>query len=262
ERFALQWLNLDRLGTEVRPDPKKFPEFDEELARSMRREASTYFNYIVQGNRTLLELIDSDYTLLNRQLAALYGISGIEGPGFVRVSLSDTNRGGVIGMPGIHALTSFPLRTSPVLRGRWILEALLGEKIKPPPPDVPALDESPEKIAQVTLREQLEAHRTRPDCAACHDKMDPLGFGLENFDVLGQWREEDRGQVIDARGQLSSGETYLGPAGLKQILRARKDQVVRNLVRKMVGYAYGRELNKFDDCVIDKTMKALRENQY
>ena len=262
ERFALQWLNLDRLGTEVRPDPRKFPEFNEELAASMRQEASVYFNYLVRQDRPLLELIDSDYTLVDDRLARLYGIQGIAGSGFVRVTLSDTNRGGVLGMPGIHALTSFPLRTSPVLRGRWIMEALLGEKIKPPPPDVPALDENPEKIASVTLREQLEAHRARPDCAACHDKMDPLGFGLENFDVLGRWREQDRGRPIDARGQLPSGGTYNGPAGLKQVLRDRQDQVMRHLVRKMLGYAYGRELNKFDDCVVEKTMKALRENQY
>ena len=165
-------------------------------------------------------------------------------------------------MPGVHALTSFPLRTSPVLRGRWILEALLGEKIKPPPPDVPALDESPDKTAHFTLREQLETHRTRPDCAACHDKMDPLGFGLENFDVLGRWRDQDRGQPIDARGELPSGGSYVGPSGLKQVLAARRDQVMRNLVRKMIGYAYGRELNHFDDCVVDKTMTALQNSGY
>jgi len=262
ERFALQWLNLDRLGQEVRPDPKKYPEFDSELAAQMRREAITFFNYIIQQDRSLVELIDSDYTFINERLARLYHLDGVSGPGFRQVKLTDRNRGGVLGMAGVHALTSFPLRTSPVLRGRWIMEALLGEKVNPPPPDVPALEESSEKSAHLTLRAQLEEHRTKSECASCHDKMDPLGFGLENFDVLGRWRTEDRGQPIDSQGKLPSGVTYSGPAGLKNVLLSRKDDVIRNLVKKMIGFAYGRELNKFDECVVDRTMKALQQNNY
>jgi hypothetical protein len=262
DRFALQWLNLDRLGLEVRPDPKKYPEFDPELNASMRREASAFFNYLVQQDRSLLDLIDSNYTFVNDRLAKLYGIPGVSSSEMQRVELTDRNRGGVLGMAGVHALTSFPLRTSPVLRGKWIMEALLGEKVKPPPPDVPALEENTDKVAHVTLRAQLEEHRTKPECAACHDKMDPLGFGLENFDVLGRWRDEDRGAPIDAQGKLSSGATYVGPAGLKTVLLERKNDVMRVLVRKMIGFAYGRELNKFDDCVLDKTIKALQENNY
>lgn len=165
-------------------------------------------------------------------------------------------------MAGVHALTSFPIRTSPVLRGRWIMEALLGEKINPPPPDVPTLEETANRTGLVTLREQLQAHRAKAECASCHDKMDPLGFGLENFDVLGRWRDEDRGQPIDARGKLTSGVAYEGPSGLRKILLDRKDDIMRVLVRKMVGYAFGRELNAFDDCVVEKTMKALRERNY
>ena len=142
------------------------------------------------------------------------------------------------------------------------MEALLGEKVKPPPPDVPPLEETGEKANGLSLRAQLEVHRTKAECAACHDKMDPLGFGLENFDVLGRWRNEDRGQPIDARGTLGSDVIYEGPAGLKNVLLGRKDEVIKNLVKKMVGFAYGRELNQFDDCVVEKTMKALKENDY
>jgi hypothetical protein len=143
-----------------------------------------------------------------------------------------------------------------------VLEALLGEKVKPPPPDVPALEEHSDKAKTLTLREQLEIHRKNPDCASCHDKMDPLGFGMENFDALGRWRETDRGQPIDAKGTLPNGESFTGPAGLKKILMSRKDDVIRHLVKKLTGYAYGRELNKFDDCVVNKAMEALKANEY
>jgi hypothetical protein len=262
ERFALQWLNIDRLGSDVRPDPKKFPEFDAELGASMQQEAAAFFNHLVKEDRSLLELIDCDYAFVNERLARLYGIEGVSGPICRQVELTDRNRGGVLGLAAVHTLTSYPMRTSPVLRGKWLMETLLGEKVKPPPPDVPALEENPAKVAHITMRAQLEAHRSKPECAACHDKMDPLGFGLENFDVLGRWRDTDRGQPIDAQGKLSSGATFTGPQGLKKILMARKDDVIRVLVRKMIGFAFGRELNKFDDCVVDKTMKALKENDY
>jgi len=262
ERFAIQWLDLDRLGSEVKPDPGTFPDFDAELNSSMRREVVAFFNYIVRNDRSLLELIDSDYTFVNKRLAEVYGIDGVSTPNFQRVQLATRDRGGVLGMPAIHALTSYPLRTSPVLRGRWIVESLLGDKVPTPPPDVPALDEKSEAAVHLTLREQLERHRTKAECASCHDKMDPLGFGLENFDVLGRWRDTERGQPIDAKGTLPSGESYAGPAGLKTILMSRKDAVMKHLVRKMTGFAFGRELNKFDDCVIDGAMKALKENRY
>jgi hypothetical protein len=262
ERFALQWLNLDRLGIEVHPDPKTFPQFDTHLLAAMRQEAVSFFNHLLRQNRSLLEVIDTDYTFVNQRLAELYEIPHVTGDAFQPVKLTDRNRGGVLGMAAIHTLTSYPLRTSPVLRGRWIMEALLGEKVKPPPPEVPPLEENSESAGPLALRAQLELHRANAECAACHEKMDPLGFGLENFDVLGRWRSQDGGQPIDAQGKLSSGETYLGPTGLKQVLMKRKDDVVQNLVKKMIGYAYGRELNKFDDCVVDRTMKALRENEY
>jgi hypothetical protein len=261
ERFALQWLDLERLGTEVRPDAKHFPEFDAHLNKAMLGEVSAYFNHVFRHDRSLVDLIDSDYTFVNERLAAVYGLGLVKGDRMQKVSLDDRNRGGIVGMAAVHAATSYPLRTSPVLRGRWVLESLLGDKVPPPPPDVPALEE-PEKAGPRTLREQLETHRTKSECAACHDKMDPLGFGLENFDVLGRWREKDRGQPIDPAGTLPSGQTYSGPAGLKGVLLERKDAIVKHLVRKMTGYAFGRELNKFDECVVERAVEALQQNNY
>jgi hypothetical protein len=261
QRFALQWLDLERLGTEVRPDPKYFPEFDAHLNEAMLGEVTAYFNYVFRNDRPLVDLIDSGYTFVNKRLAAVYGLGPLEGDTLQKVSLHDRNRGGILGMAAVHAATSYPLRTSPVLRGRWVLESLLGDKVPPPPPDVPPLEEAA-KAGHTTLREQLEIHRTKSECAACHDKMDPLGFGLENFDVLGRWRETDRGQPIDPTGTLPSGQTYTGPAGLKGVLLERKDAIIKHLVRKMTGYAFGRELNKFDECVVDRALEALQQNDY
>jgi hypothetical protein len=164
-------------------------------------------------------------------------------------------------MAAVHALTSYPLRTSPVLRGKWLMDSFLGDRVKPPPPDVPALEESG-SAETLSLREQLEKHRTKTECAVCHDKIDPLGFGLENFDVLGRWRDTDRGHPIDAQGTLPSGQSFTGPAGLKSLLMERKDDIIKHLVRKMTGYAFGRELNQFDQCVVDRTMEALQKSDY
>lgn len=261
DRFALQWLDLGRLGTEVRPDARRYPEFDPALCAAMREEVTSYFNRLVAENRSLLELIDSRSTFVNARTAALYGLQGVNHPDMRLVQLNDPNRGGVVGMPAIHALTSYPTRTSPVLRGRWVLESLLGEKVNPPPPNVPPLDANP-AVAERTVREQLEAHRANPECASCHSKMDPLGFGMENFDVLGRWRDQDRGRPIDAQGILPSGERFTGPVELKSVLMNRKDQVMRQLVRKMMGFALGRELNRFDDCAGDRAFKTLQSEGY
>jgi hypothetical protein len=262
KRFALQWLDLNRLGTEVRPDSKKFPEFDDELGESMRGEVVAAFNHLFRSDRSLLELIDSDYTFVNARLARLYGLEGVTGAALRQVRLPTRERGGIVGMAAVHALTSYPMRTSPVLRGKWLLDSFLGEKVKPPPPDTPALEEHSEAAARLTLREQLEMHRAKPECASCHSKLDPLGFGLENFDVLGRWRTTDRDQPIDARGTLPSGEEFTGPTGLKAHLMARKDDVIKHLARKLTGFAFGRELTKFDECVIDEALKALQANGY
>lgn len=262
ERFAMQWLEIERLGSEVNPDSQKFPEFTSELRDAMRREVSTTFNYIVRNDRPLTELLDSSYAFVNDRLAEIYGLPKVKGEQLQKVSLNSKARGGVTGMAAVHALTSFPLRTSPVLRGRWVLEALLGEKVPPPPPDVPALEASAKDAKDLPLREQLKIHRAKAECASCHDKMDPLGFGLENFDNLGRWRDSDRGLALDTTGTLPSGETFAGPEGLKELLVSRKDQVMKHLARKMTGYAFGRELNKFDECVVEGAFEAMQRNDY
>jgi hypothetical protein len=262
ERFALQWLELDRLGGDVKPDAGAYPEFDAGLGAAMKEEVATFFYDLVKEDRSLLELIDSRHTYVDRQLAELYGIEGVTGDRLQRVELPDGRRGGLLGMAAVHAVTSYPLRTSPVLRGRWVIEALLGERIPPPPPDVPPLDERAAVTDGLSLRRQLELHRLQADCAACHDRMDPLGFGLENYDVLGRWREELHGQPLDTEGALPSGEIYQGPEGLKQILLARKEKILRHLARKMTGFAFGRELNRFDNCVIDDAMRALETGNW
>jgi hypothetical protein len=262
ERFAMQWLEIERLGSEVNPDAKQFPEFTPELREAMRREVALTFNYIVRNDRPLTELLDSNYAFINERLAHIYGLSGVQGEQFQKVSLNTKTRGGVTGMAAVAALNSFPLRTSPVLRGRWVLEALLGEKVPPPPPDVPALEASAKDAHDLPLRDQLKIHRVKPECASCHDRMDPIGFGLENFDNLGRWREADHGKPIDASGTLPGGESFTGPEGLKKILMGRKDQVMKHLARKMTGYAFGRELNKFDECVVDGALDAMKKDDY
>lgn len=262
ERFVLQWLDLERLGGEIHPDASKYPEFNEALSASMKAEVTTFFDYLIRENRPLLELIDADYTFVNSSLARLYNMPCADGPELAKVSLTTRTRGGLVGMAAVHAVTSFPTRTSPVLRGKWILETLLGEKVPPPPPDVPALELGNTTSAPRSLRQQLEIHRARAECVSCHSKMDPLGFGLENFDPLGRWRDSDFGQPVDAEGTLPSGQKFVGPEGLKSLLMSRKADVVRHLVRKMAGFAYGRELNPFDDCAVDRTVKALADDNY
>ncbi|MCP5516049.1 MAG: DUF1592 domain-containing protein [Verrucomicrobiales bacterium] len=262
ERFALQWLKLDGFGRESRPDPRKFPEFDDALADAMRQEVVSFFNHLVREDRPLLDLIDADYTFANDRLAALYGLPAPGGPGFQKISLTAPERGGVLGMAAVHTATSYPFRTSPVLRGKWVLEVVLGDRMPPPPANVPALEIDEQHVTAASLREKLEQHRRDPSCAACHDRMDPLGFGLESFDVLGRLRDGQNGEPVDASGTLPSGEHFTGPAGLKAVIRRRQDPVLRHLVRQMTGYAFGRELNRFDECVIRDAMKALADRGY
>ena len=261
-RFALQWLELDGLGRDIKPDAATYPEFDAELAAAMKGEVASFFHYLVREDRSLLELLDSRHTFVNARLAELYGLEAIQGDQLRLVELTDARRGGLLGMAAVHAVTSYPMRTSPVLRGRWVIEALLGERIPPPPPDVPALYERAAVTDGLSLRQQLELHRLRADCAACHDRMDPLGFGLENYDVLGRWRDDLAGLPLDTQGTLPSGEVYEGPTGLKQVLLDRKDRILRHLSRKLTGFAFGRELNRFDNCVIDDAMRALEAQDW
>ncbi len=262
ENFGVQWLNIGGLGVTIKPDNSKFPEFDAELATAMQAETIYFLHAIFQDNRPLSDLLDADYTFVNERLAKHYGLKDVTGDQMRRVTLSDRNRGGVVSQASVLTMTSYPLRTSPVLRGRFVLEEILGSRVPPPPPNVPALPTDDTPKDGLTLRQRLEEHRTKPECASCHQRMDPLGFGLENFDPIGRWRTELSGATVDASGKLPSGEEFNGPEQLKQILVKRRPEVLKHLSRKMLGYALGRELNRFDQCVIDDTMKALAANEY
>jgi hypothetical protein len=262
ESFATQWLGIGALGETVKPDPKRFPGFDAELAQSMREEAIALVETIIREDRSLLELIDCDYALVNSRLAEYYGLPPIEGDELRKVKLDDRRRGGVTGLGAVLTVTSLPLRTSPVLRGKWVLEEMLGSAVPPPPPTTPELPKDDRIHDGLTFRQRLEAHRSKPECASCHARMDPLGFGLECFDATGRWRHHVNGQAVDASGQLPSGERFAGPAELKQVLLARKHEFITNLTRKMLGFALGRGLSKFDDCLIKDAVAALEANDY
>jgi mono/diheme cytochrome c family protein len=262
ENFGMQWLGLTALGESTKPDAEKFPEFDAELSAAMREEPIRLMQRVFAENRSLLELIDADYVPANGRLARHYGLEPTADEDWSYVSASG-GRGGVVTTAAVLASTSYPLRTSPVLRGRWALETLLGSKVPPPPPGVPALEATKaEGDKALSLRERLELHRKDPNCASCHARMDPLGFGLENYDPLGRWRTEDDGIAIDASGKLPSGETFTGPDELKTLLLKRKDEFLKHFVRKTLGFALGRDLNRFDDCVVDAAMKRLNEEDY
>ena len=261
--FVEQWLGTRALGREFKPDASVAARYDSELEGGMKYEPVFFFEDLLAENRSLLNLIDSDFTYVNRRLARHYRVKGKfrEQPKLVELQDGD-HRGGLLGMSAVLAVSSLPHRTSPVLRGKWVLETMLGTPPPPPPPNVPALEESTDGATPASLRERLELHRTNSTCASCHDAMDPLGFGLENFDVLGRWRTEVDGVAIDSSGKLPSGEKFDGPDELKNLLMDHKDQFVRNLTRKMLGYALARGLTHEDDCVIESITKKLIEDDY
>ena len=211
ENFGDQWLNLRNLKT-VQPDTARFPAFDDRLRASMQKETELFFGAILRENRSVLDFLDGDFTFVNEPLARLYGIEGIHGDAFQRVSLAGTARAGVLTQAAVLTVTSNPTRTSPVKRGKWILENILGTPPPPPPPDVPELPESAAAAASGSLRQRLEQHRANPQCAVCHQRMDPLGFGFENFDAIGAWRVKDGAFAIDPSGVLPGGQSFQGPA--------------------------------------------------
>ncbi len=259
ENFGLQWLGLTHFLHATSPDKDLYPGYDDRLAEDLREEAVRSVWSVFRDGRSLLELIDSDHVQINGTLASHYGIELAADADWQEVPVPNGRRGGVITLGAVLTAASYPRRTSPVLRGRWVLEEVLGGRVPPPPPNVPPLDESEASHAS-TLRERLELHRKNPECAACHNRMDPLGFGLENFDAIGRWRDRDGEAQIDSTGKLPSGETFNGPEELKRVLLKRSGEFKRHFARKMLGFALGRELNEFDDCVINDTMKALDAN--
>ncbi|MBX7166204.1 MAG: DUF1592 domain-containing protein [Pirellulales bacterium] len=263
ENFAGQWLQLRNLRI-IEPDRGRFPEFDEELRAAMRSETEQYFAHIMREDRSILEFLDADYTFVNERLARHYGINGVAGPEFRQVSLAGTQRGGVLLQASVLTVTSNPTRTSPVKRGRWVLEQILGTPPPPPPPGAPQLPDDGGGPLTGTLRQRTEQHRTDPNCAACHRLMDPLGFGLENFDAVGAWRDQDGADPIDASGELPNGRTFAGPGGLREILVGQAADFRRCLAQKLLTYALGRGLEAGDRCTVDEICQSVAgsENRF
>ncbi|MDB6020482.1 MAG: Protein of unknown function (DUF1587)/Protein of unknown function (DUF1592)/Protein of unknown [Pedosphaera sp.] len=262
DNFAGQWLRVRELRTAAQPDTGKFPAYTPALQEAMYGEVIEFFASLINEDQSLLKLLDADYTFVNADLAQLYGIKGIQGPALQRVSLSDHNRGGILGMAAVLTLTSYPLRTSPVLRGKWVLEQILGTPPPPPPPLVESLPKNDKVVDGLTLRQRLEKHREKPECASCHQRMDPLGFGLENFDAIGQWRTNIAGQPVDSSGVLPGGEKFQGPVELRKVLLNRREDFVRNLTEKMLAYSLGRGLDYYDTPTVRKISKTLAEHDY
>jgi hypothetical protein len=260
ENFAGQWLQTRALKDFV-PDPTRFPDFDEALRAAMIQETELFFDTIVREDRSLVDFLDADYTFVNDRLARHYGLSGVHDSAFRKVSLAGTPRGGVWTQASVLAVTANPTRTSPVKRGRWVLDTLLGAAPPAPPPGVPQLSESHD-ASSTTLRQQLEQHRANPGCAACHASMDPLGLGLEPFDAIGAWRSHDGTLPIDATGVLPDGRSFEGPAGLRALLRERRDVFVRCLAEKLLTYALGREPRRSDRRALSDIVHKVVNNDY
>jgi hypothetical protein len=269
QSFVEQWLGTRALGQTAQPDAKLFPVYagDEELRGDVRYQPVLFFREILANDLSLLNLIDSNFTIATKKLQKLYGLSVVPPRKDIsgqpqRIELPEgSHRGGLLGMSAVLIVSSHAQRTSPVLRGKWILDAMLGTPPPPPPPDVPALEE-PSGDAPKTVRELLTRHRANPVCASCHSRIDPLGFALENFDALGRWRAEESGKPVDAKGALPDGTTFEGPEELKAVLLAKKDVFVRNLANKMLGYALGRGLTLQDSCVVDTIVDDVKKHDY
>ncbi len=260
DNFAGQWLELRNLES-IRPDPDEFPAFNAQLRRAMYTESEMFFQSIVREDRSILDFIDGRYTFLNERLAKFYGIAGVTGNEFRRVSLDGTERSGVLTQASVLTVTSYPTRTSPVLRGKWILENVLNAPPPPPPPGVGSIDAKGGPLAG-TMRQQMEKHRANPMCASCHTRMDPLGFALENYNAVGQWRTHDAGQPIDSSGALPSGKTFSGSAQLKAILADNRDTFAECLTEKLMIYALGRGLESYDRRAVKQIADGLAANNY
>ena len=259
--FAGQWLYLRNVGT-ASPDIGEFPEFDENLRQAFQREAELFFESMLQEDRSVTDLLNADYTFLNERLARHYEIPNVYGSHFRRVTLKGDERRGVLGKGGILMVTSYANRTSPVVRGKWVLENLLGTPPLPPPPDVPALGEATQDGRPLSMRERMEQHRANPVCASCHARMDPLGFALENFDAIGRWRDTEAGKPIDTAGVLPDGTPFHGPAGLREVLLSRRQDFVLNVTEKLLTYALGRGVEYYDAPTVRSIMREAAPGDY
>lgn len=262
--FGAQWLRVNDIERQVF-DPDLFPQVTPALRKAMIDEPRLFFESIVRENQRIIKFVDSDYSFINEPLAKLYNLDqSIQGPEMRRVTMDNPNRGGILGMSATLAATSFPNRTSPVRRGVWVLEQILGERVPPPPPDVPELEELEEKSVEgLTLRQRTELHTTDPVCANCHRVLDPIGFGLENFDAIGRWREKNEaGVAIDSAGNLPTGAAFSTPAELKQLLSKREADLARNFVERLMSHALGRQIEGYDEIIIDRLMTQVAKDDY
>ena len=262
ENFAGQWLELRKVA-KAKPDEVLFPSFDANLRFAMRRETELFFWNILSSNRSVLELLDSDRTFLNDRLAEHYGLPKVHGPQFREVRLADPRRGGLLGHGSILTVTSYPNRTSVVIRGKWVLENLFGMPPPPPPPDIPELEETGHDGQQLTLRELMTLHSQSPTCASCHVRMDPIGFALENYDAIGRWREMDGETPIDSSGSLPGGVTFEGPTELKHVFSTVfREAFVRTVAEKLLTYALGRGLEYYDGSAVRQIVREAEESQF
>jgi hypothetical protein len=261
DNFAGQWLQLRNLKN-FAPDKKLFPDFDEKLRTAMREETERFFAAVVGEDRSVLDFLDADFTFVNERLAKHYGIADVSGPDFRRVQLGGPQRGGVLTQASVLSVTSNPTRTSPVKRGKWVLENLLGAPPPPPPPGVPELKDSAQGPADGSLRERMEQHRAKAECAVCHTRMDPIGFGLENYNAIGAWRTHDGAFAIDPSGTLPGGKSFAGPSELKQILKLKQKQFVQCLAEKLLTYGLGRGLEEYDRASVRDIVEASEAENY
>jgi len=261
--FAEQWLFVRDIEAK-QPDGLVFPDFDETLRAAMRRETDLFLDSVLRENRSIVDLLDANYSFVNERLAKHYGIPNIQGSYFRRVTFPAASpRGGLLGQGSILTLTSYATRTSPVVRGKWVLENLLAAAPPPPPPNIPALKtEGPEPGRTLTMREAMSAHRANPSCAACHARMDPIGFAMENFDAVGRWRDHDGGRAIDASGAFPNGVTFDGMAGLKKVLLADRRQFVNTVASKLLMYALGRNLQYYDEPAVRAIVRGSAAGNY
>jgi hypothetical protein len=255
--FAAQWLEFHHFDAHSKVDENKFPEFTPELRNAFYEEAAAFFDYVIRDNRPLREILSANYTFLNKRLAEFYGIPGVDGDEFSRVDVSAHSRGGLLGMGAVLTKTSYPHRTSPVLRGNWLLQNVLGSPTPPPPNNVPKLDEN--VAAAKTLRARLEMHRQDKACASCHDKIDPLGFALESFDAIGRLRAVDEaGSPVDDSAKTKDGTTFKGPSGLREHLKKRESEFFAVFCRKLAGYALGRTIQPSDQPLLDRMRERIQ----
>jgi hypothetical protein len=262
DNFAGQWLYLRNMRT-ASPDPDAFPEFDENLREALQQETELFFQSMLREDRSVVALLDASYTFLNERLARHYGIPNVYGNEFRRVTLQDEQRRGLMGKGSILTVTSYPTRTSPTLRGKWLLENILGTPPPPPPPNVPSLAENKD-TQSLTMRQRMEQHRANPACAVCHSRMDPLGFSLENFDATGRWRTAsgEAATPIDSSGVLPDGTKFDGPSGLRGILMSQPEQFVTAVTERLLTYALGRGVEYYDQPAIRQIVRGSAPSEY